>query len=76
MAGHRQIPHGFGDEDTGQRPAVFLPPTRTVPDITDETLHLDEFENRHETLVCRKGRTDLLGQHGEKFPLKSVPGAR
>ena len=76
MAGRRQIPHRLGDEGPGQRPAVLLWPTRTVPDLTDKALYLDEIENRHEALVRLKERTDLISQRGEKFPLKSMPDVR
>ncbi len=47
---------------------VLLWLTRTVPDLTDKALRLDEIENRHETLVRPKERIDLLGQRGESSP--------
>ena len=68
MAGRRQIPHGLGDEATGQSPAILLWPIRTVPDLTDKAPRLDEIENRHEALVRLKERIDFLGQRGESSP--------
>ena len=62
MAGRRQIPH---------EPWPWWP-TRTVPDLTDKALHLDETENRHEAFVPLKER----GNSGKKFSLKQVPELR
>ena len=72
------IPRRAGDRvKTDRRDAVILwLPTRTVPGLTDETLHLDEIENRHEALVRLKERSDLLDQRREKFSLKSQPDVR
>ena len=48
----------------GQCPAVLLWPTWTFPGLTDDAPHHDEIENRHEALVHRNERIDLLGQLG------------
>jgi len=70
----REVPDRLRQEGPRQRVAVG----GRVPDaavaVMEMPLHGRQAGDRHEPAVRFPQRTDLLGEEGEKFPLKTVPG--